>query len=87
MTADRHPWVGGTAEEFDYSAMAAAALDRISALEKGLAKLKRQTPAAPFPGSLIHSRILLLEEELMEQRSLYKLFCRKAEERSKDATD
>lgn len=83
MTADRHSWAGGAAVEFDYSAMAEETLERVSALEKGLTKLKSQAPAVPFPGSLIHSRILLLEEELMEQRSLYKLFCRKAEERRK----
>lgn len=81
MTADRHSWSGKAVKGFDYSAMAEETLERIATLEKGLARLKSWDPAVPSSRNLIHSRILLLEEELMEQRSLYKLFCRKAKER------
>lgn len=83
MAADRHPWEGRAVEEFDYSAMAERARIEAEHIKAGLEAMKQRGPV----GLDDRAQILLLEEEYMEQCSLYRLFCRKAEERRKDETD
>lgn len=68
----------GVWEEFDYRKMAEDCAVNIKKLEAAIKRLKGK------PGALNDDATrLLLEEELMENRALYKKFLRKAEERKK----
>ncbi len=81
MTAERHLWADGKAEEFDYAKMAAEALERVDMLKAELDAL-RAAPAHGFEEALCkNSRIHLKEDQLMEHRSAYRFFAQRAKER------
>lgn len=80
MIPGRHEWTSHAAP-CDYAVMARETAKVVEDLEAGIKRAK----AAPVRGMqeimARNAMVMTLEDELMEQRSLYDLFCRKAEER------
>lgn len=67
--------------EFDYAGMAGETEAALRKLEEGLARVKSERPREMDGQLRKNTRINLLEEEIMEQRSLLRLFRQRARER------
>lgn len=80
MIPGQHEWTSH-AEAYDYAAMAREKAQVVEALEAGIKKAKAEPVRGMQEIMARNAMVMTLEEELMEQRSLYDLFCRKAEER------
>lgn len=74
----------GVWEKFDYGKMAEDCAANIKKLEEALKKMEERSPKEDGGMMERNAKRLLLEEELMESRALYKKFLRKAEERKKE---
>lgn len=80
MIPGQHEWTSH-AEAYDYAAMAREKAQVVEALEAGIKKAKAEPVRGMQEIMAQNVKVMLLEEELVEQRSLYDLFCRKAKER------
>lgn len=73
-------------DEFDYTEMAEKTAAVLKGLEAGLEKVRSMSAHGPDEAIRKNIRINLLEEEIMEQKSLYRLFRRRAQEKKQDVS-
>lgn len=73
--------MNGGFESFDYALMAEEALARVHNLEAGIAKLKAKPVRGMRETLQRYAGLQLLEDELLEQKALYRLFRQRAQDR------